>query len=222
MEAIGQLTGGIAHGFNNMLAVVLSSLSLLRRHATSGQDFSRYLSAAEEGAKRAAGLTQRLLAFSRQQPLTPETVAVGEMIRELAEMLRRTLGSNVQLETETAADATVFVDRNLLESAIVNLAINGRDAMPDGGRLVVGTAMFEVDDLRAQAEAVAPGMYVRIAVTDSRTGMSPEVLKRAFDPFFTTKDPGKGTGLGLSQVFRFVRQSKGFIKVESELAAVPQ
>jgi signal transduction histidine kinase/CheY-like chemotaxis protein len=216
MEAVGQLTGGIAHDFNNMLAVILSSLGLLERRLAKGEDVTRYIAAAKEGANRAADLTKRLLAFSRQQTLAPRVVNANQMVADMSELLRRTLGETVQLETVLAGGVwQVFADQNLLESAILNLAINARDAMPEGGRLTIETA--NCDQVCAAEHALDPGQYVMVAVTDTGTGMTPEVMAKAFDPFFTTKGVGKGTGLGLSQVFGFVKQSNGHIKIYSEV-----
>jgi CheY-like chemotaxis protein len=218
MEAVGQLTGGIAHDFNNMLAVILSSLSLLERRLAKGEDVAGYIAAAQEGVNRAAGLTRRLLAFSRLQTLAPQPLNANEMVADMSELLRRTLGEAVQLETVLAGGLwQVFADRNLLESALLNLAINARDAMPEGGRLTIETANSHLDEAYAAEHAIEPGQYVMVAVTDTGTGMTPEVMAKAFDPFFTTKGVGKGTGLGLSQVFGFVKQSNGQIKIYSEV-----
>ena len=218
MEAVGQLTGGIAHDFNNMLAVVLSSLSLLERRLAKGEDVTRFIVAAREGANRAADLTRRLLAFSRQQTLAPEAINANQMVADMSELLRRTLGETVQLETVLAGGLwQTHADKNLLESAILNLAINARDAMPEGGRLTIETANCHLDEAYAGEHAIKPGQYVMVAVTDTGTGMTPEVKAKAFDPFFTTKGVGKGTGLGLSQVFGFVKQSNGHIKIYSEV-----
>ena len=218
MEAVGQLTGGIAHDFNNMLTVILSSLSLLERRHAKGEDVARFIASARDGAERAASLTKRLLAFSRQQTLAPQPLNANEMVADMSELMRRTLGESVQLETVLAGGLwRTFADRNQLESAILNLAINARDAMPKGGRLTVETANAHLDDQYASRHAVEPGQYVMIAVTDTGLGMSPETVAKAFDPFFTTKGVGKGTGLGLSQVFGFVKQSSGHIKIYSEV-----
>jgi PAS domain S-box-containing protein len=218
MEAVGQLTGGIAHDFNNMLAVILAALSLLERRLAKGEDISQFIAAARDGAARAASLTQRLLAFSRQQTLSPEPLNANHMVADMSELLRRTLGEAVQLETVLAGGLwQVHADKNLLENAILNLAINARDAMPEGGRLTLETANCHLDEAYAAANATNPGQYVMVAVTDTGTGMTPEVMAKAFDPFFTTKVPGKGTGLGLSQVFGFVKQSGGHLKIYSEV-----
>lgn len=219
MEAVGQLTGGIAHDFNNMLAVVLSGLSLLQRRLEKGDtDVDKYITAAREAANRAAGLTQRLLAFSRQQSLSPQALNANKMVSEMSELLRRTLGETIHLETVLAGGLwQVHADANQLENAVVNLAVNARDAMPEGGRLTIETANCHLDDAYAAEHAIPAGQYVMVAVTDTGCGMPPDVVAKAFDPFFTTKGVGKGTGLGLSQVFGFVKQTGGHVKIYSEL-----
>lgn len=219
MEAVGQLTGGIAHDFNNMLAVVMGSLELLnRRIGTEDVRARHYVTQGLEGARRAASLTQRLLAFSRQQPLRPETVNVNRLVAGMSELLAHSLGGAIQLETVLAAGAwPVHVDPNQLENVLLNLGVNARDAMPEGGRLTIETQNAHLDSRYVAEEiGVATGQYVMIAVTDTGTGMSPEVMARAFDPFFTTKGVGKGTGLGLSQVYGFVKQSNGHVRIYSE------
>ncbi|MGE8093014.1 PAS domain-containing protein [Sphingomonas sp. NPDC085925] len=217
MEAVGQLTGGIAHDFNNMLAVVIGGLDLLERRLKQGnRDIGKYITAARDGATRAAGLTQRLLAFSRQQPLAPVAIDANAMVGGMIELLVRTLGDDVTVETLLPAGvAPLLADPNQLENVILNLSVNARDAMPGGGRLVLATANARFDAAAAAGLELQPGDYVEIAVTDSGTGMTPEVAARAFDPFFTTKGVGKGTGLGLSQVFGFVRQSGGAVRIET-------
>jgi hypothetical protein len=219
MEAIGQLTGGIAHDFNNMLAVILGGLNLLERKLAKGEaDLDRYIDGAKEGALRAASLTQRLLAFSRRQPLEPKVIEPNRLVSGMTELLGRTLGEHVQIETVLAAGSwAVNADVSQLENAILNLAVNGRDAMPDGGRLTIETLNTHIAEDYGREHDVRPGQYVMIAVTDTGTGMDPEVVSRAFDPFFTTKAVGKGSGLGLSQVFGFVRQSGGHVKIYSEI-----
>ena len=219
MEAVGQLTGGIAHDFNNMLAVVIGGLNLMERRLARGEtDVSKYLVAAMEGATRAAALTQRLLAFSRQAPLAPEPIDANRLVSGLTDLLTRTLGERVQLETVlNAGQWKTNADPNQLENVLVNLAVNARDAMPDGGKLTIETNNAHVDRDYAEAYEIEIGQYVLICVTDTGTGMTPEVLAKAFDPFFTTKGVGKGTGLGLSQAFGFVRQSGGHLKVYSEV-----
>ena len=219
MEAVGQLTGGIAHDFNNMLAVILGGLSLLQRKLARGEtDVERFVEAAIDGARRAATLTQRLLAFSRQQALSPEPLVVNKLVAGMSELISRTLGEHIKIETVLAAGLwQVKADPAQLENAVLNLAVNARDAMPGGGRLTIETLNAFVDDAYAREYAIETGQYVLIAVADTGVGMAPEVIARAFDPFFTTKGVGKGTGLGLSQVYGFVRQSGGHVKIYSEL-----
>jgi len=219
MEAVGQLTGGIAHDFNNMLAIIIGGLNLTQRKLSRGDtEVSRFIEGAMEGATRAAALTQRLLAFSRQQPLAPEAVDSNKLLGGLTDLLTRSIGEEVKLETILSAGLwKAKVDPNQLENAIVNLAVNARDAMPEGGKLTIETANAHVDDEYAREADINVGQYVLICVTDSGTGMTPEILAKAFDPFFTTKGVGKGTGLGLSQVFGFVRQSQGHVKIYSEV-----
>ncbi len=220
MEAIGQLTGGIAHDFNNMLAIVMGNLDLAARRVRRGEaGAERYLDNAQEGARRAATLTQRLLAFSRQSPLSPRVVNLNELVASMSELLRRTLGERVGFETVLAGGLWLtHVDANELESAILNLAVNARDAMPDGGELTVETANVHLDDRYAAAEVgLAAGQYVMLAVSDVGVGIGPEALEKVFDPFFTTKPVGKGTGLGLSMVYGFAKQSGGHVRIYSEL-----
>jgi signal transduction histidine kinase len=222
MEAIGQLSGGIAHDFNNMLGVISGSLDLMRRHIAKG-DFgiTRYMDAAFEATKRSAALTHRLLAFARQQPLAPEPLDANRMIATMSDLLRSTLGEQVRIETVNGGGLwATKVDAHQLENAILNVAINARDAMPQGGRLTIETANTYLDEAYARANVeVEAGQFVMVAISDTGAGMSPETIARAFDPFFTTKPAGTGTGLGLSQVFGFVKQSRGHIKVYSEVGA---
>jgi signal transduction histidine kinase/CheY-like chemotaxis protein len=222
MEALGQLTGGIAHDFNNMLGVIMGAHDLARRRIQKG-DFAieRFLNAAAIAAERAATLTQRLLAFARQQPLSPQPLDANAMIGQMSDLLHSTLGEHIHIETVTAAGLwTVHADSQQLENAVLNIAINARDAMPDGGRLTIETANAHLDDAYCRDNPEAhPGQYAMLAISDTGMGMPPEVAARAFDPFFTTKSAGKGTGLGLSQVYGFVKQSQGHIKVYSELGA---
>ncbi len=220
MEAVGQLTGGIAHDFNNMLATVIGPLDLLA--ARLGDDdprAKRYIDMAIDGARRAAQLTQRLLAFSRQQPLQPVPVDANRLVAEMSDLLIHSLGSSVRLETVLAADLwSAFADANQLENVILNLAVNARDAMPGGGRLTVETANRRIGpDGDIDRSGVPAGDYVQIAVADNGNGMSPEVMAKAFEPFFTTKKVGQGTGLGLSQVYGFVKQSSGHVRIASTL-----
>ncbi|HEX5184216.1 MAG TPA: CHASE3 domain-containing protein [Allosphingosinicella sp.] len=220
MEALGHLTGGIAHDFNNMLAVVVGSLDMAARRLGRGETerTAACIDNALEGAQRASQLTGRLLAFSRQQPLDPQPVDANKLVGGMSEMLRRTIGEQLKVETVLAGGLwRTHVDPSQLENAILNLCVNARDAMPGGGRLTVETANASLDDAYAAAHAeVAPGQYVLISVTDTGIGMTPEVADRAFDPFYTTKGVGQGTGLGLSQVFGFVKQSRGHVKIYSE------
>ncbi len=223
MEAIGHLSGGIAHDFNNMLAIVLGALSLLERRIAKGEgDLEKYVAMARDGANRAANLTKRLLAFSRQQALSPVAIDANKLIAGMSDLLRRTLGSGIQLENVQGGGLWLtHVDTNQLESAILNMALNARDAMSDagaeGGKLTIETGNYLLDENYArQNDDVPPGQYVMSAVTDTGSGMTPEVASKAFDPFFTTKGTGKGTGLGLSMVYGFVKQSGGHVKIYSE------
>jgi PAS domain S-box-containing protein len=220
MEAVGQLTGGIAHDFNNLLTVITGNVDTARRALSASETAraSRSMENALKGAERAAALTQRLLAFSRLQPLEPKVVNVDRLVTGMADLLHRALGETVELETvSTPGLWLVEADRNQLENAIVNLAINARDAMPDGGKLTIETANAWLDEQYSGAQVgVTPGAYVAICVTDTGEGMSKHIAERAFDPYFTTKEVGKGTGLGLSMVYGFVKQSGGHVKIYSE------
>ncbi len=220
MEAVGQLTGGIAHDFNNMLGVVIGSLDLLgRRLDPEDARAARYIKAATDGANRAAVLTSRLLAFSRQQPLQPEAIEPNRLVSNMSDLLAHALGGAVELQTVLGAGIwRTFADPNQLENVILNLAVNARDAMQDSGKLTIETQNAHIDE-RYAAEHIgtAPGQYVLIAVSDTGGGMSDEVIAKAFEPFFTTKEVGKGTGLGLSQVYGFVKQSGGHVKTYSEI-----
>ena len=220
METIGQLTGGVAHDFNNLLTIILGNLERLQRRIAGKEelaDIKRIAGNATRGAERAAALTKSLLAFSRRQPLDPRPVDANKLVANMSELLRRTLGEQVTIENVSAAGLwRTQVDPNQLESAILNLAVNARDAMPQGGKLTIETANAHFDARYANEADVAPGQYVAICVTDTGTGMSQDVIDRAFEPFFTTKDVGAGTGLGLSQVYGFVRQSGGHVRIYSE------
>jgi signal transduction histidine kinase len=222
MEALGQLTGGIAHDFNNMLGVIMGAHDLISRRIKKG-DFGidRFLDAATNATERAAILTQRLLAFARQQPLAPQPIDANKMIGTMSDLLHSTLGEQIRIETVAAAGLwMVNADAQQLESAILNTAINARDAMPEGGKLTIETANAYLDAAYCkQNPEVEPGQFAMIAITDTGIGMSSDVAARAFDPFFTTKPAGKGTGLGLSQVYGFVKQSHGHIKIYSEVGA---
>ncbi|NML06137.1 CHASE3 domain-containing protein [Sphingomonas sp. G-3-2-10] len=219
MESVGQLTGGIAHDFNNMLAIVIGSLDMAKRRMTKDpRKAEASIDNAMQGAERAAQLTSRLLAFSRQQPLAPQALDANKLVGGMSELLRRTIGETIQFETVLAGGLwPAFIDAGQLESALVNLCVNGRDAMPEGGRLTIETANTHLDEgYAASHNEVTPGQYVMVSVTDTGGGMPAEVIERAFDPFFTTKGVGKGTGLGLSQVYGFVKQSGGHVKIYSE------
>ena len=217
MEAVGQLTGGIAHDFNNMLAVVVGGIDLARRRLNGPKrEVLNHLNNAMEGATRAAALTRRLLSFARSEPLLPERVDSAELVQGMSDLLDRTLGERIHIEVGLHPDTwPIYVDAHQLENAILNLAVNARDAMEGEGAMRITTSNVtlsanEVGDVR-------PGEYVRLSVTDTGCGMTPEVMERAFEPFFTTKPVGKGTGLGLSQIFGFAHQSGGEVGIESEV-----
>lgn len=222
MEAVGQLTGGIAHDFNNMLTGILSALDLARLRIDQGrtEGLGRFLDVASASALRAAALTQRLLAFSRRQSLQARHLQLNDLVVSLQELLVRTLGESVRLETDLQADLPqAYVDENQLESALINLAINARDAMPDGGQLRIATRHLQVDDQPLELGrgiALAPGNYVVVSVADTGTGMPADVLERVFEPFYTTKPIGQGTGLGMSMIYGFMQQSNGQVWVESQ------
>ena len=217
MEAVGQLTGGVAHDFNNLLTIIIGNIGIARRGVVEARA-ERALDNALAGAERAAQLTQRLLAFSRLQPLNPRTVDANKLILGMSDLLNRSLGENIQLETISGAGLwKVEVDASELEATLLNLALNARDAMPDGGKLTVETSNAYLDDEYCRHnEGLRPGQYVLVAVSDNGAGMTAETLERAFEPFFTTKETGKGTGLGLSQVYGFIKQSNGHVKIYSE------
>ena len=225
MEAIGQLTGGVAHDFNNLLTLVIGGLDLIDRQLPSQppgpgtERIRRARDAAMEGARRAAKLTQHLLAFARRQPLQPKLLEINRLIREISDMLRRTLGEQVELEAVLGAGLwSVEADPVQLENAILNLAVNARDAMGTGGKLTIETHNASLDDAYVEGvpEGLQPGQYVMIAVSDTGCGMEADTQHKVFEPFFTTKEVGKGTGLGLSQVYGFVRQSGGHVRIYSE------
>ncbi|MDR3536862.1 MAG: ATP-binding protein [Acetobacteraceae bacterium] len=220
MEAVGQLTGGLAHDFNNLLTGISGSLELLQVRVAQGRtnELDRYIVAARGATDRAASLTHRLLAFSRRQPLEPRPVQANRLIAGMEELIRRTIGPSITLEVVQGGGLwTTLCDPNQLENALLNLCINARDAMPDGGRLTIKTENAHLDARAAQVRDVAAGQYVGLHVTDTGVGMSPEVIARAFDPFFTTKPLGQGTGLGLSMAYGFVRQSGGQVQIDSEV-----
>jgi two-component system NtrC family sensor kinase len=217
MEAVGQLTGGVAHDFNNLLTIIIGNLGIAKRGVVEARA-ERALENALTGAQRAAQLTLRLLAFSRRQPLNPRAVDPNRLIVGMSDLLTRSLGETVQLETIGGAGVwNVEVDASELEATLLNLAVNARDAMPEGGKLTIETSNAYLDEQYCRHhEGVTPGQYVLIAVTDNGTGMSHETVEKAFEPFFTTKEAGKGTGLGLSQVYGFMKQSGGHVKIYSE------
>ncbi|HYC68844.1 ATP-binding protein [Brevundimonas sp.] len=221
MEAVGQLTGGIAHDFNNLLQIIIGNLDTLQRNLADGSPrLQRAAAHAMSGASRAASLTQRLLAFSRRQPLDPKPTSVNALVSSLSDLIPRTLGETILVETVLGAGLwRVDVDAGELEAAILNLAVNARDAMPDGGRLTIETANTHIDAAYTAAHAeVVPGQYVVICISDTGVGMDEATVAQAFEPFFTTKAVGKGTGLGLSQVYGFVKQSGGHVKIYSEVS----
>ena len=222
MEAVGQLSGGIAHDFNNILMIVLGNLESIERHIKASPEphpnLQRATANALRGAHRAAALTSRLLAFSRRQALDPRAIDVNKFLLGAAEFMQRSLGEGVEIQVVGAAGLwQIEVDPNYLETSLLNLAINSRDAMPDGGKITIDAEnIFADDEYCRKNPEVTPGPYVVICVSDTGAGMLPEVVSRAFEPFFTTKEPGQGTGLGLSQVYGFVKQSGGNVKIYSE------
>jgi len=219
MEAVGQLTGGVAHDFNNLLGVILGNLELADEDLGNQSPVKPYLASAMRATSRGAELTQRLLAFSRKQALRPQPVEANRLVRDMTDLLRRTLGETIEIETIRDAGLwTCVADPGQLENVVLNLAINARDAMPGGGKLTIEVANARLDDEYAAAqEDVRPGQYVLLAVTDTGTGMSPEVRQHAFEPFYTTKDAGEGSGLGLSMVYGFAKQSEGHVTIYSEV-----
>ena len=220
MEAIGQLTGGLAHDFNNLLTGISGSLELMENHLAQGRfkDLDRYLSVAQTSSKRAAALTQRLLAFSRRQTLDPKPTNLNRLVADMEELVRRTAGPDIATETVAAGGLwTALVDPNQLENALLNLCLNARDAMPDGGRLTIETANKWLDARGARERDLSPGQYVTLCVSDTGSGMPKDTIERAFEPFFTTKPLGEGTGLGLSMVYGFVRQSGGQARIYSKI-----
>jgi len=226
METIGQLTGGVAHDFNNLLTVMLGGLDSIERQIADAPEspamgqIKKSTAMAMKAVERAATLTHRLLAFSRRQPLEPKPVDANRLVADMSELLRRTLGETIDLETVLAGGLwSVTADPNQLENSLLNLAVNARDAMPEGGKLTIETSNVYLDEayVAKLVEPLPAGQYVMIAVSDTGAGMDSITLDRAFEPFFTTKDIGRGTGLGLSQVYGFVLQSQGYVKIYSEL-----
>jgi signal transduction histidine kinase len=219
MEALGQLSGGIAHDFNNLLHVIMNGVEILERRLRSiDPEVRQYLDMVKRNAGRAANLTQRMLAFARRQPLQPRPLNPNKLVAGMVDLLQRALGESIALETVLGGGVWwVSVDANQLEAAILNLAVNARDAMPNGGKLTIETTNAFLDEAYASLNTeVKPGQYATIAVSDTGSGMSGDVMAKAFDPFFTTKEPGQGTGLGLSQVYGFIKQSAGHVKIYSE------
>jgi signal transduction histidine kinase len=218
MEAIGQLSGGIAHDFNNLIMIVKGNLRLIRRRlGPGGEQAGSYIAAADEALDRAAALTQRILAFSRRQPLSPQRVNLSTLAQGLMELIRHSVGEKVEIVQRLNARWSTLCDINQMENVLLNLVINARDAMPEGGRLLIETRdqILTAPPPEVEVETFAPGDYVALSVTDTGTGMPEDVRRRAVDPFFTTKPQGKGTGLGLSMSFGFVRQSGGYLLIES-------
>ncbi|MGP0090272.1 MAG: PAS-domain containing protein [Xanthobacteraceae bacterium] len=219
MEAVGRLTGGMAHDFNNLLLIIIGNLDLLQEEVAGNATAMEEVQAILQASLRGAELTRQMLAFSRRQPLQPKLVGINELVGNAARLLARTLGENIDISVHTTADLpSVLVDEAQLEAALVNIAINARDAMPTGGRLTIETKkmQFDADEL-VSAEGLAPGSYIVVVITDTGTGMPPDVLARIFEPFFTTKKPGEGTGLGLSMVYGFIKQSGGHVRAYSEV-----
>jgi PAS domain S-box-containing protein len=220
MEAVGQLTGGLAHDFNNLLAGISGSLELMQTRLAQGRtgDIERYVTTAQGAVRRAATLTHRLLAFSRRQTLDPKPTNVNRLLDGLEDLLRRTVGPGIEFEMVGASGLwPTLVDPNQLENAVLNLCINARDAMPNGGKLTIETANRWMDERAARKQDLPVGQYVSVCVTDTGTGMTPEVIARAFEPFYTTKPLGDGTGLGLSMIYGFARQSGGQVRIYSEV-----
>jgi len=217
MEAIGQLSGGIAHDFNNLLSVILGNLQMVKRRLARGRtDVVTYADMAIEALQRATGLTQRLLAFSRRQPLNPRPVELSKLVGDVLDLVHHLVGEKIAISTDLVATGWTVCDVNQMENVIINMAINARDAMPDGGTLKLATSNLHADG-RWHGSAVPAGDYVEMRISDSGTGMSQDVLRRAIDPFFTTKPTGKGTGLGLSVTFGYIQQSNGHFRIESEV-----
>jgi nitrogen-specific signal transduction histidine kinase len=220
MEAVGRLAGGVAHDFNNLLQAISGSLEVVERRLAAGQiDVGQHVAAARTTVDRATALTQRLLAFARRQPLKPEYTNLNALVLGMRDLIQKSVGEAVQVELRLADDLwPIWADAIQVESALLNLAINARDAMPEGGRLAVETSNTHLDEAYVAMEpGLEAGDYVMLAVTDTGTGMPPDVLARAFEPFFTTKPVGQGTGLGLSQLYGFARQSGGHVRIESEV-----
>jgi len=218
MEAIGQLSGGIAHDFNNLLTIIMGSLRLVERRIEQGStDIGRYVEAAMEALNRAAGLTQRILAFSRQQPLSPKAVNLSKLAEAIMPLVRQSVGAGVEVKLDLKADWLVLCDANQMDNVLLNLAINARDAMPGGGTLRIATENMMVSGVHQAFDEVPAGEYVQLVVSDTGSGMDEATRSKAIDPFFTTKAPGQGTGLGLSMTFGYIRQSGGQMTIRSEI-----
>src|SRR5476651_2431458 len=220
MEAVGQLTGGLAHDFNNLLAGISGSLELMKLRIAQGRvaDLDRYMAAAQGATERAAALTHRLLAFSRRQTLDPRPTDVDILVKGMTELIRRTVGPSITIETvRTPEPWPALVDASQLENVLLNLCINARDAMPEGGRIIIETANRSLDGLAAHAYDIPEGQYLTLSVSDTGIGMTPEVMARVFEPFYTTKPIGQGTGLGLSMIYGFVQQSGGQVRLFSKV-----
>jgi len=215
MEALGQLAGGVAHDFNNLLAIIKSSLQLMqRRLGPAKAEVQRFIDAAMDGVDRAASVTQRVLAFSRRQELAQQPTNLTTLIEGMLDLIRQSVGSAVRIETSLKSDWFTICDQNQMENVVLNLAVNARDAMPLGGKMTIETANLELVQSRGD---IPSGEYISLTLRDTGTGMAEDVRSKAFDPFFTTKPHGKGTGLGLSMTFGYVRQSNGYVEIESEL-----
>jgi PAS domain S-box-containing protein len=220
MEAVGQLTGGLAHDFNNLLTGIIGSLELMKRRMAQGRiaDLERFMTAAQDAASRAAALTHRLLAFARRQTLDPKVISPNLLIANLQDLLQRTVGPTIELETVCAADlGSALCDPHQLDNAILNLCINARDAMPNGGRITIETTNATLSDREAQARDIEPGQYIVIGVTDTGNGIPLDIVAHVFEPFFTTKPSGQGTGLGLSMIYGFAKQSGGQVLIDSQV-----
>ncbi|BBD98478.1 hybrid sensor histidine kinase/response regulator [Sphingobium amiense] len=220
MEAVGQLTGGLAHDFNNLLAGISGAFEMIGVRLAQGRtgDVERYLAAGQGATRRAAALTHRLLAFSRRQTLSPKPTVVNRLLSDFSELVRRTVGPQIEVQTIAASGLwPALVDANQLENALLNLCINARDAMPDGGTITIETANRWLDERTARDHGLTPGQYVTVCTSDTGTGIDKQTLERVFDPFFTTKPIGEGTGLGLSMVYGFARQSNGHVRIYSEV-----
>jgi len=220
MEAVGQLTGGLAHDFNNLLAGIAGAYEMIGVRLAQGRtgEIEKYVAAGQGAARRAAGLTHRLLAFSRRQTLTPKSIVINRLLPDLAELVRRTVGPSIEVETIAAGGLwPALVDANQLENALLNLCINARDAMPNGGKITIETGNKWLDERAAKERGIEPGQFVTVCVSDTGSGIDKAILPRVFDPFFTTKPTGQGTGLGLSMVYGFARQSHGHVRITSEV-----